>query len=679
MRALPQVPIKFDSFPLRGGLDLHTPQLSLRPGYARDALNWECSINGGYTRVPGYERYDGHASPSAAVMGTLRASAVAGIAVGDAVNGQTSGATATVCYIDGTVVAYTKATGTFVVGENLRKVAVVIGSITEVGVAGLSQTQQATYQLGAYNIYRADHSAVPGSGSVRGLFMFGGTLYAWRNNAGGTAALLYRASGTGWTAITLPYEVAFTGGSGTQPAEGATITKGAVSAVVRRVVTESGTWGAGTAAGRFIVDAPTGGSFTAGALTAGATATLAANLAGGLVQAQVSFLPGGRFEHHVGNAGLGVRVYGCDGVNRGWEFDGNYVVPIKTGMASDTPSHVHVHKSHLFFSFNASAQHSSIANPYQWSVVTGAGELLINDTITGFLTLPGDSTTGALGILSDSIITILYGNSAADWKLTSLNATAGCKVRGSQVLNDAYLFDDQGVMSLTAVQSYGNFGTASITQNLRSFVQQRRTLITDSTVNYEKSQYRVFFSDGYGLFCTIVNGKFYGAMPVKFPNVVNVVCNGGSTNGGEVTYFGSTDGFVYRMDVGTSFDGATIDHTLELAFAFQGSDRVRKRYRKAVFEIQGDSYVQFNAGWTLAYGDENVVSTTLSAAVTPAYWDEFTWDQFVWDGRAIAPSYISLEGSAENIAIRFEGSSALWGTFTVNSVTLHYTPRRIMR
>ena len=51
----------------------------------------------------------------------------------------------------------------------------------------------------------------------------------------------------------------------------------------------------------------------------------------------------------------------------------------------------------------------------------------------------------------------------------------------------------------------------------------------------------------------------------------------------------------------------------------------------------------------------------------------------MWDGRAIAPSQIRLNGTAENISIRMEGNSALWPTHTVNSLTLHYTPRRILR
>jgi hypothetical protein len=43
----------------------------LPPGIARRAANFECSITGGYTRIEGYERFDGRPSPSAAVYNPL--------------------------------------------------------------------------------------------------------------------------------------------------------------------------------------------------------------------------------------------------------------------------------------------------------------------------------------------------------------------------------------------------------------------------------------------------------------------------------------------------------------------------------------------------------------------------------------------------------------------------------
>lgn len=51
-----------------GGLDLTTPSLRLQAGALRDVLNFEVAQFGGYSRVEGYERFDGKISPSEATF-----------------------------------------------------------------------------------------------------------------------------------------------------------------------------------------------------------------------------------------------------------------------------------------------------------------------------------------------------------------------------------------------------------------------------------------------------------------------------------------------------------------------------------------------------------------------------------------------------------------------------------
>ena len=55
MIQITSIPVRYDNVQLVGGLDQVTPNLSLIPGVVRRALNFECSINGGYTRIAGYE------------------------------------------------------------------------------------------------------------------------------------------------------------------------------------------------------------------------------------------------------------------------------------------------------------------------------------------------------------------------------------------------------------------------------------------------------------------------------------------------------------------------------------------------------------------------------------------------------------------------------------------------
>jgi len=76
-------PVKYSLIQLQGGLDLVTPTLSLPPGIARSAVNFEVAITGGYTRIAGYERFDGQPNPSDAVYGAITVASASNLAVGN--------------------------------------------------------------------------------------------------------------------------------------------------------------------------------------------------------------------------------------------------------------------------------------------------------------------------------------------------------------------------------------------------------------------------------------------------------------------------------------------------------------------------------------------------------------------------------------------------------------------
>jgi hypothetical protein len=460
------------------------------------------------------------------------------------------------------------------------------------------------------------------------------------------------------------------------------LTSGATG-VVARVVVQSGDFATSNAAGRLILSSTTGVFVAAETLRVAGTNRATASGAA----TAISLLPGGRIYTDQGSfggsTGARARLYGADGVNRGFEFDGSAYVPIVTGMTVDAPERVKVHQRHLFFSFGSSVQHSGLGEQYQWTPLFGAGELALDDVVTDWVAQPGAQTTGALVIYCRNSTSVLYGTSSADWNLTTFQSQTGGISYTAQVVGSVYVLDDRGVIELATSQNYGNFTDATLTANIRPFLQSRRNRATASTVNREKNQYRVFFSDGSGLYITIVNGRMKGAMPVAFEHPVAVACNGETPDGAETNFFGSTDGFVYRLDAGTSFDGESISATALLNFAPQGDSRVRKRYRKGSIEIQGASYVELQVGYNLSYADPLVVdqgaAMTYANSFSAPYWDSFVWDAFVWDGLTLSPNEIEITGEAENIAVRIDCNGEIFDSFTLNSLILHYSPGRGLR
>ena len=681
MIQMPQV--KMDYFACQGGLNTMSPPLTMPPGFAITAQNFECLPTGGYRRIYGYERFDGRVSPSDQLYYTLPATITGTWAVGNTVTGATSGATARILGSSDTGFLVCKITGTFNGSESLTiggtPVATNTGS-SYVGGAGTTSLD-ANFIAATADVYRADIGAVPGSGPVRGVWAYGGVLYAFRNNAGGTACDMYKSTASGWSQVTFVNEVAFTAGGTATPADGATLTQGGVTATVRRVVTRAGAW-TGTAAGIFVISAPSGGNFAAGAatLTGGATVTLSG------IQTAITLPAGGRYiftNYNFGGATGSVRMYGANGVGRAFEFDGTYLVPIGTGMGTDTPSFIAAHKSHLFLAFNSSLQHSSIGNPYAWSPVSGAAELALGDTITGLQPHVGDASNAALVATTRNRVYVLYGTSSADWNLITTAGEMGGLPYTQQKVGDMFWLDDRGVTSMAAAFQFGNFQQGTISPHIQDWILGRVARAVDSTIHRGSNQYRLFFSDGSALYVTLGGGKVVGMMPMLFPDVPTCSCSNEWSTGVERVFFGDSDGYVYEMEKGTSFDGAAIEAFFEMAFNHIKAPQIQKRYRKVVIEMRGLGYTEALFGYSLGYASTTVaqpddlsISSSTGASFT---WDSFTWDSFFWDVRSLSPIEKSITGSGENISLAFRVNSTYVQPFTVTGFVLHYTPRRRIR
>jgi hypothetical protein len=674
------------SFP--GGLDMTTPSLSLQPGALTDGLNFECSQSGGYARIGGYERFDGRASPSAASYTVVQFAAFTTTPVsGDTLLQATTGATGTVAAVVGGAtpyVALTKVSGTFDTTHNVTDGGNTVG-VPVAQTVSVDAKTNAIYTANAADIYRALIGAVPGSGPIVDVFgaAISGTdtVYALRANAGNTALALYKSSAAGWVLVPFFNTVGFSAGGTATPVDGETLTQGAVTATIKRVMQASGAW-TGTAAGQFVVTNPSGGNFAAGAATttSGATVTLAG------AQVAIAPLPGGKGEHVKANFSgqpQTQRVYGCDGVNPPYEFDGTTYAPIPTGLSPNQPTHITAHKNYLVVSQQGSLVGSGPGLPFRFDAASGAWEVATGDTITGMITLPGSQTTATLAVFNRANTSFLYGLDVTSFNFVSFNTGLGALPYSVQNLFDTFVFDDLGVVTLQTTLNWGNFLPSSLTKNLLPFIEQERTKLSCSVVERSLSQYRVFFSDGYGLYLTQINRQYLGAIPVLFPNAVNCADHVDLSTGSMTSYFGSSDGlgYVYEMDKGTSFDGADITAHITLAWDALRSPEILKRFRAASLEVQSSGYASIGFGYQLGYGAVTGPADVSAASGFTAApnWDSFTWDNFTWDGVTLMPTRVDMTDTAENLRVTLTVGTNYIPALNINSLVYHYTMRRGLR
>ena len=621
---LPKVKVKAEHTSFIGGLDLESPAMAIDPGSLLAGYNYMAKDTGGYSRIDGYERYDGQDSPSDATYYYCACTFLnGGPSVGDEIEGLDSGSTGEVIAVGAAYINITKRSAALNADEIYKVGATNKGTFTAAQQEKGETTSllHATAMNAAADVYRADIAEPTSSGAVRGLVLLDGTLYCFIDNQGSTAGMIYKESAAGWEAITLLNEISFDTGSGTI-SEGDTITGGTsgATAVVSRVVLEGGAWEA-NASGRLIIGTVTGGPFQAEDLEVTGKEAEATG-----AESAITIIKGGRYDFVVYNftgETATKRIYGCDGVNRGFEFDGTTYVPIETGMTVDTPTHVAAYKHQLFFSFKGSSQNSGIGFPYTWSLLTGADEIGLGDDITGYAV----EAKGLL-IYSRNSTHQLLGASGL-FELDEVSDETGGVEWTVQKVGKPYCMDDRGIVETARVQEYGNFNIATLSRKIQTPIDAMRAVVVASSVYRTLNQYRLYGSDGTGICMTISQGQYgpvYQFTQFEYPDSVACTVSGEDSTGKDVVFFGDDAGMVYQADKGSSYDGDDIESFLSTSFNHLKSPTTLKTFRRAVIEMVGSAYVNLKCNAILSYGDTTIQSHSLADIDIPITGTGALWD-----------------------------------------------------
>lgn len=675
------------SIVMKGGLDTETPTLQLNDGAIIDGVNYEANAQGGYSRCGGLERFDGQLKPSDATYSIVQVSSFTNTPVaGQTLTGFPSGATGTIISVGTSHVVITEKTGAYTIGETVKVGTTVIGVVATTTVSVTIQENAQLFNLAA-DVYRAHITAPPGSGAVLGGSIVNDVHYVFKNNAGGTAVDLWKSSNTGWQQVAFEYEVSFSNANtSVNDSDELTHTASGKKATIRRVMVETGTLASGTNTGRLIISAQTGTMTPAGACTTTGGGTLATTN----LPTAITMLPGGKYQivkgNFIGQAGQ-ERLYGCDGINPMFEFDGLYYCPIRTLLSPDAPKYIIIHKNHLFYAAATTLYNSGVGAPYNQTTTAGAAYNDLSDTITGLVVQPGSQTTATMSVLCKQSTHTLYGTSSANWQLASFASGVGAMPYSAQVAQQAYFVDGRGVTTLTASQVYGNFESATLTDRVKRLITSKRMNINCSSISRERSQYRLFFSDGYALYCTVVNGKYLGATSMNLGKIAYNSCSSQMNDGTEVLFIYATDGYVYQLDKGSSFDGENIGAYLTLNTCYAKSPMLIKSWRQCRLDIKGDNYAQISLGCKIESDtDESSTQNTQTFdSNMSSIWNfdtpgiYFDTPGLYFDGKGLSPEKLQLEGDGEGIQITISSGTDYIKPYTISSMMMQYIPRRLTR
>jgi hypothetical protein len=687
---------KTKTIALFGGLDLVSPGVVKAPGSCIGADNYEPERRG-YTRRTGQERLDGQPSPSKAAPmkflyfddGSTEPS------VNDRIDGD-GGASGylyeTAVVTSGSWVGNDAAgylhlrnvEGTFVDNEALDVSAVKFAEAdgTQTDPIYESDDAEENTRQAAITQARAQISAITGSGDVLGVFTLDGSVYAFRNNAGGTAAILHKATTTGWSAQTFGSTIDFTSGTA-EFLEGETLTGGTSSATstIERVVLSSGSWGSNATG--YLVLSSVSGTFQASETITSASGSATASGA----QAVISLPAGGRYRtvlHNFYGTATNRRIYGVNGTGYAFEWDGSVFAPIRTGTTTllDKPTHVGVLSNHLFLGFDGgSLQFSGTGLPLSFTAVSGAGELTLGQDMTGIVR---ESQT-AMIVTGRNCVAYVTGFDANDFRMQFIAEDAGAISDTLQIARNPLFVDDLGVRRLQPQRGIGDWNMTVLSEKIEPLLVTKRnagiTPVGAMRVR-AKEQYRLYFSDGTGL--TLYLGREEPEfLPFTLPFTPTCFHSGEDSSGNEILLAGSTAGFIYQLDAGQSDDGVEMEFFIRLAFANLDAVGFEKRWHSALLEVDCDGpQNDLVAHADYAYGDADFssnVAKNFSVYGEGGFWDSAFWDGFYWDSKAHNQPRIDLQGYGETCSLVIAGSTTYSDPHTWNAITYYWSPRRMKR
>jgi hypothetical protein len=613
---------------------------------------------------------------------------------GDAITGQTSGATATVVgtteLLTGTWLLSTAAGnmglvsisgGPFQDGERLLTATVEVATADDtIQGSSIADTYRKSYLRGARDHTRSFITAPTGAGGILGGFVLNGDVYAWRNDVTPTYAVLHKATASGWSAVTLTGYIRYTTGTA-EIAEGDTIT-GASSghtATVRRVNIAAGNYAGPTYASGRLAITGSSGTFTNGEnLQVGGVTKAVAN--GTRVTASTQ-LKDGEYQHVVTNfygASNLQRVYGCDGINRAFEFDGTYFMSIETGMTTDTPNVIEAHRNHLFLAFpGGSLQNSATGTPDIWSARLGASEIGLGGDVSNMKSNGND----ALAITTTTSVQVLRGTSDLDWSLKQVSDSIGSTPFTMQEGGGQTLFlDRSGVNTIQAVAGTTDLGTDAISRNVRKTLDRSFSGAIDSISSTKKNHYRIFFDDKSALVATFFGNKLMGWMPMLYTHQFTRTWSGPDANDVVRLYAGTSTGYVMEMDIGTSFDGDNIVSIVQLPFNYQKSPDRDKRFHKITLEVDTPQAIDLRVATDFDYGSGGQSNRfSITSLPTGGVWDTSSWENFFWDSATLSSPEINIDGIGRNIGITIFHNDDVDDAFTLSAMLLQFSVYGIRR
>ncbi len=207
------------------------------------------------------------------------------------------------------------------------------------------------------------------------------------------------------------------------------------------------------------------------------------------------------------------------------DFDANWT------HAQQFPQYVQAHQGHLFLGYVGGAViWSALGDPTDFSAIIGAGEISfpnIGTILTGLL----PSYQRRLWVFGSDSVHYIDGATASTFSVRPLTEEVGAAPDTLQIGDTPLFFSNTGILRIAQGDAI-NATTEEVSRYVEPLIQQLTADGVHSTVSLllrDKSQYRVYFSNGTALVGTLLlrgrRGLVWEFSTLRYPRSVNAISN----------------------------------------------------------------------------------------------------------------------------------------------------------
>lgn len=374
-----------------------------------------------------------------------------------------------------------------------------------------------------------------------------------------------------------------------------------------------------------------------------------------------------------------------DGFNKPYIF--NTTTKLAAYLVSSTSDvdgaiDVAVFKSHIFYAKENLLTFSSPFLEGDFTPANGAGAINVGDKITGIITFRDQ-----LIIFCLNSIYRLSGSSQADFVLSPITRNTGCLFRDTiqEVGGDILYLGPDGIRYLSATEKLGDFGLARASDKIQKNILvdlSPTSKLTTTTVS-GKNQYRFF-----NFVSNVAQADANGFIGVKFLDQSSEDISWSTTKGLKVysvskyqesdkehIFFSSDTLFVYRMESGSSFDGASISAIFETPYMPLTDPRKRKTLYKHTLYVKPLGNLELVGKIKYDYdrvGSPNCPPFAINSAEgSGSLYGSALYGTSQYSVMSDAEYYNNINGSGFSVAIRYS-STTTKPSYNLNFVILEY-------